>query len=60
MADDLKKTGPADDSRVNITQQHEVRYWCSKYGCTEAELREAVNAVGTNAAAVAEYLKKKK
>jgi len=60
MADNLKKTGPEDDSRVNVGQDHEVRYWCGKYGCTEAELREAVKAVGTSAAAVGEYLKKKK
>jgi hypothetical protein len=60
MADNLKKTGPEDDTRVNVNQEHEVRYWCTKYGCTEAELREAVKAVGTSAAAVGEYLKKKK
>jgi hypothetical protein len=60
MADDPKKNGPEDASRVNIHQEHEVRYWCSKFGCTEAELREAVKAVGTSAAAVGEYLAKKK
>lgn len=32
MADDLKQTGKADDSRINIEQDHKVQYWAEKYG----------------------------
>jgi hypothetical protein len=60
MADDPKKKGPEDASRVNVNQEHEVSYWCAKFGCTAAELREAVREVGVSAAAVEAYLKKKK
>jgi hypothetical protein len=27
MADDLKQTGKADDTRINLDQDHEVNYW---------------------------------
>lgn len=47
--DDKKKTGPADDTRVNIHEDYEVRYWCGKFGCTEARLKRAVAAVGVMA-----------
>ncbi|KFA87143.1 DUF3606 domain-containing protein [Archangium violaceum] len=60
MADDPKKTGPEDASRVNVNQEHEVDYWCGKFGCTAAELREAVREVGVMASDVEAYLKKKK
>jgi len=60
MADDPNKTGPEDVSRVNVNQEHERRHWCREFACTEAELREAVKAVGTSVAAVEAYLKKKK
>jgi hypothetical protein len=42
------------------TSEVGFRYWCRKFGCTESDLREVVREVGTSAAAVEEYLKKKK
>jgi len=60
MGDDRSNRGPRDRSRVNVNEDYEVRYWCGKFGCTEPELREAVNAVGVMADAVEAYLKKKK
>jgi hypothetical protein len=46
MPDDPKKTGPADDKRINIHQDHEVRYWTNKFGCSGQELIDCVNRVG--------------
>jgi len=56
MPDNPKKKRPLDVSRINIHQPHEVAYWCSALGVSEAKLREAVMAVGTSAAAVRRYL----
>jgi hypothetical protein len=56
--DDLKNRGPQDRARVNVNEPHELRYWTKEFGCTEAELRAAVKAVGVSAAAVRQHLKK--
>lgn len=57
MADDLNNRGPQDRARVNVNEDHEVRYWCGKFGCTEDELRAAVDRVGVMAADVEQALK---
>jgi len=46
MSDNLTKTGKADDSRINIHQQHEVQYWTRALGVTAEQLKAAVQAVG--------------
>jgi hypothetical protein len=46
MPDDLTKTGRADDTRINIHQDHELRYWSQKLGVTPDQIKEAVRAVG--------------
>lgn len=58
MSDDLGIKGPKDPLTVNVGQAHEVRYWCGKWNVTEAQLKAAVLAVGTSAAAVAKKLGK--
>ncbi len=58
MSDDLSKRGPQDRSRINVNEAHELRYWTQALGVTEAQLREAVKAVGPSAAAVREHLGK--
>jgi hypothetical protein len=58
MADNLKQTGKADDIRININQDHEVRYWTQQLGVTSAKLREAVQTVGPMVKDVKSYLKK--
>jgi hypothetical protein len=48
MADDMTRRGQTDSARViNAYGEHEVRYWCKEFGCTEEELFDAVDAVGT-------------
>ena len=46
MPDDTKHTGKADDSRINVDQDHEVSYWSDKLGVSRDELRKAVQAAG--------------
>lgn len=56
MADDLTKTGRADDARINIHQDYELRYWGQQLGVTIDRLREAVRAVGPMVRDVKRYL----
>lgn len=58
MPDDLKNRGPRDRSRINIHEPWEVTYWCSHFGCSQLQLINAVNQVGTSAEAVRKFLKK--
>jgi hypothetical protein len=46
MPDDKRKTGPADDSKVNVSQQYELDYWSKKFGVTPERLKDAVKKVG--------------
>jgi hypothetical protein len=55
--DDRQNRGPQDRTRVNTEQDYEVRYWTQELGVTEAELRAAVQRVGSSADKVREHLK---
>ena len=46
MPDDLTKNGSADDRRIHIHQDHEVRYWSQHLQVTPDMLRRAVQTVG--------------
>jgi len=59
MADDLKKRGPQDRSRINVHEEHEVRYWTQELGVSREQLEAAVKAAGVSAQTVREHLKKK-
>ena len=56
MSDDTSQRGAQDRSRINMTQEHEVRYWTQALGVSEAELSRAVGAVGSSADKVREFL----
>jgi hypothetical protein len=58
MSDDLKNRGPADRAKVNVNEAWEVQWWTKSLGCTEAQLKAAVKAVGTSVAAVRVHLAK--
>jgi hypothetical protein len=60
MADDKSNRGAQDRSRVNVNEDYEVRDWCGKFGCSEAQLRAAVKAVGVMADDVERYLRDNK
>ena len=52
-------TATGHDSKiVEIADGNEVRYWCESLGCTEAQLRESVQAVGSSPEKVREFLKR--
>ncbi|HYS13911.1 MAG TPA: DUF3606 domain-containing protein [Burkholderiaceae bacterium] len=57
MADEKDIRGPADATRINVREEHEVRYWTKVLGVTAARLRQAVTAVGPMLAAVKHHLK---
>ena len=55
MADDPQKTG-LDRNLVALNEPHEICSWMESYGCTEAQLRAAVQKVGHSADKVRTYL----
>jgi len=57
MADDPNNRGDGDRQRINVDQDHEVRYWSQKLGVTPDELRQAVRDVGPMAKAVEQRLR---
>ena len=56
MADDPKKIGGPDRSKIAMDQDHEVRYWTKHLDVTREELQRAVDKVGHSAAAVRKQL----
>jgi Protein of unknown function (DUF3606) len=58
VADNLHIKQPQDPTKINVNEWWEVTYWTQKFGVTPAQLKTAVDAVGTSAAAVKKYLGK--
>ncbi|BDU17495.1 DUF3606 domain-containing protein [Lysobacter auxotrophicus] len=58
MTDNTKTRTGADRARINVNQEHEVRYWTQALDVTEEELRAAVDAVGPVADKVREYFQR--
>lgn len=56
MSDDLNKRGQQDRSRINVHEEHEVRYWTEALGVNRDQLENAVRQVGPSASAVREHL----
>ncbi|HEX2116849.1 MAG TPA: DUF3606 domain-containing protein [Alphaproteobacteria bacterium] len=56
MADNPSLVRPQDSNRVNVSQEHEVRYWTEKLGVSAERLREAVQQVGPMVEDVADFL----
>ena len=50
--DDLKNKGAQDRARINVNEEHELRYWTDTLGISEQRLRELVKEVGPSADAV--------
>jgi hypothetical protein len=57
MADDLSKKGSQDRSRINTHEDYELRYWATKFGVSEDQLKDAVKKVGNSAEAVEKELR---
>ena len=58
MSDDLTNRGPQDRARINVNEDHELRYWTKELGVSEQQLKEAVKAVGVSVEAVKQHLRK--
>lgn len=56
MSDNLQNTGKQDDIRININQDHEVKYWTKELNVSTDKLKEAVGKVGVMVADVKKYL----
>lgn len=59
LPDEATKISPADDERVNVSEEHEIGYWCRKFGVTPAQLRAAGEKVGDLARRVETELKRR-
>jgi hypothetical protein len=57
MADDKSKSGGQDRTRINTTEDYEVRDWAKKFGVSPEQLKAAVKAVGSSAKDVEAHLK---
>ena len=53
MADDKLNRGERDRSRINMSEDYEVKYWMERLGTTREELQKVVDRVGNSANAVA-------
>lgn len=58
MADNKSNTGSPDRDRINMSEDYEVRDWTESLGVSRERLQEAVDAVGSSADKVREYLNK--
>jgi len=52
------KSSPADQSRVNLRSPGDVQFWCGHLGCSAAQLRAAVAAVGESTSAVERFIRR--
>lgn len=46
MADNKQDRGPADGSRIALSEDYEVAYWTKTLGVSVEQLRESVGRVG--------------
>ena len=54
--DDLQKKGSEDRSKINMSEDYEVKYWTRELGVSKEQLQKAVDKVGNSAAAVRKEL----
>ena len=58
MSDDLEQRGPQDHIRINIHDEHELRYWTRELNLTPDASTRAVEAVGVMAEDVRRHVEK--
>jgi len=56
MSDNLTNRVQPDRSKINMHEDHEVKYWTHALGVSRDELQKAVDKVGNSAAAVRKEL----
>ena len=57
QAPDTHAPHAQDYWRVNLAEPWEITFWTREFGCSEARLKEAVEAAGASAGAVRAYLR---
>jgi hypothetical protein len=57
MSDDRSKKGVQDRTRINTSEDYELRYWSEKFGVSHDQLKAAVKKVGNSVAAVEKELR---
>lgn len=50
------KDQAADRLKIDVRDAWELRWWCRQFGCTEAQLKAAIDAIGAIAGNVRKYL----
>ena len=58
MADDKTNRGAQDRSRINLSEDYEVRYWTDKFGVSKSQLEDAVREVGASSDVVEAALRR--
>ena len=58
MADQRASRGKKDRTRIDLDDDHELRYWARKFDVSRTDLKRAVDRVGVVAKDVAAYLGK--
>lgn len=58
MSDDLNNRNGQDRLRINIHEEHEVRYWTQELGVSRDQLEQAVKTAGVMATDVRKLLGK--
>ena len=46
MPDDIGHRGQKDRQRIDVSQEHECRYWSERFGVSPERLRQAVKEAG--------------
>ncbi len=54
--DNLLNRGKPDRSKINMSEDYEVKYWCQHLGVTRDELQKVIDKVGNSAKAVEKEL----
>lgn len=55
MADNVNERGTRDRSRIDVSQEHECRYWSERFGVTPEELKDAVAQIGPRVEDIREW-----
>ena len=56
MSDNRLNRGQSDRSKINMSEDYEVRYWAKELGITRDELQKVIDKVGDSIAAVRKEL----
>jgi Protein of unknown function (DUF3606) len=56
MSDNRLNRGQSDRSKINMSEDYEVKYWAKELGITRDELQKVIDKVGDSIAAVRKEL----